>query len=99
MTKCKSQLFARLGSLTPCEVIKTALPSFRNASPEGVEGSIVLAERQTSMEVYDSIFARNNGTALQNFGKMIVYNSRFIDNLASQFWISEDSEVRERSAW
>jgi len=64
-----------------------------NSCPEERAGSIVYAEEKTSTEIFDSQFINNIGTALQNWGNMVVVKSQFIDNKATEFWMSPDVDM------
>lgn len=65
-----------------------------NTSPEERAGSVVHAEEDTSVEVFESRFIGNTGTALQNRGNMVVVKSEFVNNIATAFWMSPDVDIQ-----
>lgn len=65
-----------------------------NSSPEERPGSVVSAEEDTSVEVFESRFIENTGTALQNWGHMLVIGSQFENNVATAFWMSPDADIQ-----
>eukprot|EP00568_Trieres_chinensis_P006261 CAMPEP_0183311028 /NCGR_PEP_ID=MMETSP0160_2-20130417/34735_1 /TAXON_ID=2839 ORGANISM="Odontella Sinensis, Strain Grunow 1884" /NCGR_SAMPLE_ID=MMETSP0160_2 /ASSEMBLY_ACC=CAM_ASM_000250 /LENGTH=177 /DNA_ID=CAMNT_0025475485 /DNA_START=350 /DNA_END=883 /DNA_ORIENTATION=+ len=87
---------AQIGSIT-IEALRKGVKLIdmefeKNSSPEETAGAIVVAGMQTSTEVYDSVFTENVGTALQNFGRMLVMNSKFNNNTATGDFLSNDVE-------